>query len=243
MARFQRQLRALRRSPFVQVFLHSDLLGVPITLGFCTIIAVSLAVSYFSETLGGVVLVVLLGGFLSLFLTLEGRKTPETMEGVTLPAGDGSPRVLVIANLGLEDAALCAEVCERGTGIRTEAMIIAPVVASSWLHRLFDDIDPELAIAQGRVDIAVAKLTAAGVKASGHVAVGDPLGALLEGLREFQASEVMMLSGGETGWADANAFARRVRSEVGLPVTEVPPVAKVAARTTERDAVALSGSR
>ena len=75
-------------------------------------------------------------------------------------------RVLVIANLGLEHPALCAEVCERGARARTEAMIIAPAVASSPLHRLFDDVDLELGVAQGRVDAALETLKANGIKAS-----------------------------------------------------------------------------
>ena len=243
MSRFQRWIQVLRRSRFVQVFLHSDLLGVPITLAFLGICAVSLVVSFFAGALGGVVLVVLMGGFLGLFLTLEGRNAPETMEGVRAAADDGWDRVLVIANEGLEDPALCAEVCEREARARIEAMIIAPVVASSRLHRLFDDIDAELGVAQGRVDVALVTLKTNGIKASGHVAVGDPLHVPLEGLRQFHAREVVMLSGGETGWEGASAFAERVRNEVGLHVTEVTPVAKDVVPTTERAEVSLSGSR
>ena len=216
-------MRALRQSRFVQAFLHSDLLGVPITLAFFGIFAVSLAVFYYAGNLGGIVFIVLMGGFVGLFLTLEGRHAPETMEGVTPSAADGWHRVLVIANLGLEHPALCAEVCERGARARTEAMIIAPVVASSPLRRLFDDVDLELGVAQGRVDVALATLNANGIRASGHAAIGDPMQALLEGLREFHAGEVVMLSGGESGWDDASAFAERVRREVGLRVTEVNP--------------------
>jgi hypothetical protein len=242
MSRLQRRIQALRRSRLVQMFLHSDLLGVPITIAFCSLFAVSLVVSYFAGALGGIVFVVLMGGFLGLFLTLEGRNAPETMEGVTSAVDDGWHRVLVIANLGLEDPALCAEVCERGARVRTETMIIAPVVASSPLHRLFDDIDLELGVAQGRVDVAVATLKADGIKASGHVAVGDPLHALLEGLREFHAGEVVLLGGGEAGWEDATAFAGRVRNEVGLHVTEVAPVANEVVPTTQRAEVSLSGS-
>ena len=45
--RLSNEIRALRRSRFVRVFLHSDLLGVPITLAFFGIFAVSLTVFYF----------------------------------------------------------------------------------------------------------------------------------------------------------------------------------------------------
>lgn len=225
-----RSFRALRKSRFVQAFLHSDLLGVPITLAFCAIFALSLGAFYLVGNLGGFVFIVLAGGLLALFLTLEGRNAAESMDGV-VPAGlGGRHRVLVVANAGLSDSALCAEVCQRGTQTETEAMIIAPVVASSPLHRLTDDVDPELAIAQQRVDLALASLRSNGIVANGHPEIGDPMHSLLDGLRQFQANEVVMLSGGEDGWESAHTFAERVRNEIGLRVTEVDPVPALAAR-------------
>jgi hypothetical protein len=44
---------------------------------------------------------------------------------------------------------------------------------------------------------------------------------LVDGLREFPATEVVMLRDGEGGWEGAESFATRVRAELGLPVTEV----------------------
>jgi hypothetical protein len=223
-------MRALRRSRLVHVFLHSDLLGVPITLAFCAVVAASIVAFYFAGSLGGVVFFVLVGALFGLFLTLEGRNAPETLEGVTVGAADGRRRVLVIANTGLDDPALCAEVCRRGTRGQTEAMIIAPVVPSSPLHRLTDDIDSELGVAQRRVDVALATLRSRGIDAHGHPEVGDPMHSLLDGLRQFHANEVVLLGGGEPGWDDARTFAARVRDEVGVRVTEVDPAATLALR-------------
>ena len=173
----------------------------------------------------------LAGSLLGLFLTLEGRNAPETLEGVTLGAADGRHRVLVIANAALDDPALCAEVCRRGTPAQIEAMIIAPVVASSRLHKLTDDIDAELEAAQARVDLALATLKSRGIEANGHSDVGDPMHSLLDGLRQFHATEVVMLKGGEAGWEDAHTFAERVRNEVaGLQVTEVDSAPILSAR-------------
>jgi hypothetical protein len=226
----RRSLTALRRSRFVQVFLHSDLLGVPVTLAFCAIFAASLGTFYLAGNLGGAVFIVLAAGLFGLFLTVEGRNAPESLEGV-VPAGlDGRHRVLVVANAGLNDAALCAEVCRRGTRSLTEAMIIAPVVPSSPLHRLTDDFDSELAVAQQRVDIALSTLRSRGIEASGHPEIGDPMHSLLDGLRQFHATEVVMLGGGEDGWEEAHTFAERVRSEVGIRVTEVDPASPLAVR-------------
>ena len=44
---------------------------------------------------------------------------------------------------------------------------------------------------------------------------------LIDGLHEFPATEVLMLEGGERDWADAERFAERVMTEIGLPVTQV----------------------
>jgi hypothetical protein len=149
------------------------------------------------------------GGLMSLFLTLEGRNAPETMEGVTVAAVDASHRVVVIANQGLEHPALCAEVSQHATRAGTEAMIIAPVVASSPLHKLTDGIGPELEVAQARVDDALNALRSNGIKASGHPSPGYPTNALLDGLRQFQASEVVLLSGREQRQRLAGVAYRR----------------------------------
>ena len=109
-------------------------------------------------------------------------------------------------------------------------MIVAPVVASSGLRDLTDDVDSERELAAKRVDAALRVLRDAGVDASGHAEVAGPMDALLDGVREFAPNEVVMLSQGERGWESAGTLAERVRTEVGLPVTEVSPSAATAAR-------------
>jgi hypothetical protein len=146
-----------------------------------------------------------------------------TMAGVTVAPAGGWHQVLVIANRGLEDPELCAEVCSRGTRSQTGVMVIAPVVASSRLRSVTGDIHLEQRVAQGRIDVGLQTLLSKGVKAQGHTVVGQPMTSLLDGLREFPASEVVMLNGGEVGWIDASTFAERVRSRFGIRVTEVNP--------------------
>jgi hypothetical protein len=100
-------------------------------------------------------------------------------------------------------------------------MVVAPVVASSRLHALADDVDLELEAARLRIDGALWKLRAAGMPAGGHADIGDPMTSLIDGLREFPATEVVMVHGGERGWSGADRFAERVRTELGLPVTQI----------------------
>ena len=138
-----------------------------------------------------------------------------------IPPEGARHRVLVIANQGLEDAALCDEVCRRTARTATEAMIVAPVVASSPLHELSDDVDREIEIAQGRLSGALDRLRAEGVDADGRVDVAHPLDSLMDGLREYPPNEVVMFPAGEPGWEGAGELAERVRAETGLPVTAV----------------------
>jgi hypothetical protein len=222
MSSFTHRIRGWRHS-----WLHSDLVAWPVTLAMLVIVLVCIGIflllgDFIGLFVAKLAFVLLIGGLLALLLRLGGKRR-ETMAGVTVAPQDGWHRVLVIANRGLEEPALCAEVCSRGTRPRTEAMIIAPVVASSWMHTVTDDVGPELGLAQGRVDVALKTLVSKGIKANGHAAFGQPMTSLLDGLREFPASEVVMLNGGENDWEDASVFAERVRAELGLRVTEVNP--------------------
>jgi hypothetical protein len=126
-----------------------------------------------------------------------------------------------LPNEGLESSMLCSELCARGGDGAGETMIVAPVVASSALRALADDVDEELRAAQRRVEVAIEVLRRAGVQASGHVDIGQPMQCLIDGLREFPATEVVMIEGGEHGWKDAERFAERVRTEIALPVREI----------------------
>ena len=62
--------------------------------------------------------------------------------------------------------------------------------------------------------------------------IGQPMTCLIDGLREFPATEVLMLRDGEAGWDDAEQFAEHVRAEIGVPVTELETMeASVAGRS------------
>ena len=210
------------RKRWIDAWLHSDLIGFPVTLAAVAIAAISFGLFVVIGGAGGLfvgklLFVFGLGGLVGLILLLEGRRW-ETTKGVAAaaPASDGRERVLVVANEGLESAALCEEVCARGNGGGAETMIVAPVVASSALRALADDVDGELHEAQDRVDVAIEVLRRAWVDATGHVDVGDPMRCLIDGLREFRATEVLMIEGGEHRWSARiglpSAFAPRCRS-------------------------------
>lgn len=223
-----------RTKRWAHAWLHSDLVGIPLTLAVFGIIVISVGLYQVLGNVGGLfvgklVFILALGGLLSLILLLEGRRG-ETTEAMSSGAPDAPRRVLVIANEGLQNPALCAQICAGARDTTTEALIVSPVVASSRLHALADDVDLELRASQARVDTAVQTLRSAGIPATGHVDIGQPINCLIDGLREFPASEVLMLRDGETGWDDAEQFAERVRAEIGVPVTELETGASVGAR-------------
>jgi hypothetical protein len=221
-------MKSTRNNRWLDAWVHSDLVGIPFTLAIVGVLAASVALylvvgKWWGLFIGKLLFILALGGLLGLVLLLRGRRG-ETTEGVSMAPRDGPRRLLVIANEGLRNPELCTEVCARETDGRVEALLVAPVVASSRLHALADDVDQELAAAEERLDAALATLGRAGVRASGHPDIGQPMQSLVDGLREFPATEVVMLRGGESGWDDAERFAERVRTEFGLRVTEVEAI-------------------
>lgn len=201
-------------------WLDSDLVGVPATIYTFGVLVVSLAVFRYGAPIAGVIVAV--GLWVPMFVfAIRERGYPPAPLDVNRRADGLRHRVLVIANQGLEDPALCEEVCHHGGCAGTEAMIFAPVVASSRLRDLANDVDRELELAGRRVDAALQALREAGVRAGGRADIAEPMESLLDGLREFPANEIVMVPGREGDWEAACALAERVRSEAGLPVTEV----------------------
>jgi hypothetical protein len=203
-------------------WLDSDLVGIPATLYTFGVLAISLAVFRFGGPIAGLVVAVALWIPMFLFAIREVGQPPAALAFTGQIEGP-QHRVLVVANQGLEDPALCDEVCRRRERIATEVMIVAPVVASSRLRDLTDDVDRELDLAKHRVDAALQTLRDAGVQARGRADISEPMDSVLDGLREFPPNEVVIMPGRETRWEPAGALAKRLRAEAGLPVTEVSP--------------------
>lgn len=202
----------------MQRWLDSDLVGVAATLYGFLVLVLAFVVFRVGGGIGGMIVIVVSFIPMVLFAIRGWGAPPEPLE-MEVPAEGPRHRVLVIANQGLEDEALCDEVCRRTERTATEAMIVAPVVAHSRLAELSDDVDRELEVAERRVQAALEKLREAGVKAEGRADIAHPMESLMDGLREYPPNEVVMLPDRETDWGSAAEMGRRVRDEVGLPVT------------------------
>ncbi len=215
---------AAERSPWrrrAAGWLDSDLVGIPATLYTFAVVAVSLAVFRFGGPLAGIVVAVALWIPMVLFAIREVGQPTASLEFTDQNEGPRH-RVLVVANQGLEDPALCREICRREERLPTEVLILAPVIASSRLRDLTDDVDRELDHARNRVETALQRLSDAGVEGHGRANISEPIDSVLDGLREFPPNEVVIMPGRETRWETAGALAERLRAEAGLPVTEVP---------------------
>ena len=205
-------------------WLHSDLVGIPVTLAISGVIAVSVSMylvigKWAGLFVGKLFFPLALIGLVGLMIRW-GRSGLAT-DGISAVPVTAPRRVLVLANSGLDQPALVAEVCRSASRGPAQAMIIAPVAAASWLHALADDVDAELHAAQNRIDAVVASLRRAGVNASGRPDVARPASALIDGLREFAATEVVIVPSREKGWKDANTLAQQMKKQLGLGVTEL----------------------
>lgn len=201
-------------------WLDSDLIGVAATAYGFLVLVLAFVVFRVGGGVGGMIVIVVSWVPMVIF-AIRGWGRPPARLRMEVPPEGPRHRVLVVANQGLEDEALCDEVCRRAARTVTEAMIVAPVVASSPLHELSDDVDREREVAERRLHGALRRLRAAGVDAQGRADIARPMDSLMDGLREYPPNEVVMLPGGEPGWEDAGGLAERVRAETGLPVTAV----------------------
>ena len=59
------------------------------------------------------------------------------------------------------------------------------------------------------------------MNAGGRADIASPATALIDGLREFPATEILVLPSGEKGWTKASTLAEEIRTQLGLSVNEL----------------------
>lgn len=207
--------------------MESDLVGIPVTLGAATVVALALGGFVIAGPLAGILFAALGGGLIYLLITQPGSRRPvddasELRQDARETAAEvGVHRVLVVANSGLVRPELKSTVERIADQHATEVRVVAPAAPASRLRALADDVDEDRRGAALRLESALAELRSAGVTASGHVDdEGDPRSALADGLREFGADEVLLVTGDERGWPEAAELGAELR-EGGLSVTEL----------------------
>jgi hypothetical protein len=136
------------------------------------------------------------------------------------PSASGAYRVLVIADEGLTGRAFQDEIAPHAGGRPVEALVVAPALGSRLARWTGDDSQRNEA--DRHLAETLAGLEAAGIAARGEVGADDPIQAADDGLREFQADEVVFVTG---GGGDANWLEQGVvdvaRKRYDLPVSHI----------------------
>jgi hypothetical protein len=137
-------------------------------------------------------------------------------------AGARPRRILVVANETCASQGMVDEVLYRA-GKAGEVMVVAPVLARSRLeHWLSSDAERRRDEAQGRLDASVEAFTAAGLTARGQLGDADPLQALDDALRVYDADEVVISTHphDRSNWLERQVV-RKARERYDVPITHV----------------------
>jgi len=133
-------------------------------------------------------------------------------------SADGIYRPLVLVDAEGAVPRLREEIVRSAAGRPAEAFVVAPALSSrlDWLtgdQAAYDRASAEL-------DEAVAALEAAGIGAQAQIGAHDPLQAAADGLREFPAEAIVVVTGTETSWLE-DGLLETLERRTAIPVTHV----------------------
>jgi hypothetical protein len=192
---------------------------------FTVVVAVLLAPVALAAILfgSGVGLAVAGGLAFGIFFALFVLKRDSGPERATLRRrrADGGHRVLIVANETLSGGALRHEIEHRAEGRDTELFVVTPALNSKIRHWTSDD-DRARAAAHGRLQEMMDALDREGFKVQGDIGEADPIQAMEDALRVFEADEVIVSTHppGRSHWLERDVV-QRARDRFDVPVTHV----------------------
>ena len=199
-----------------------ELLAIPLVAAavvwFGVLFWAVIAMTTVSWVVFAVVNVAMVAGVFVLILKRRRAHFPSSRERA-VPPSDGVYRLLVLADGGAAAAAIREQLADAAGGKRAEAFVIAPTVASrvDWLtgdQAVYDR-------AAGELDETLAALESVGIDARGRVGAADPVQAAADGLREFPADAIVLVTRSDgSSWLEAGVL-ETLRSRAGLPVRHV----------------------
>lgn len=133
-----------------------------------------------------------------------------------------SHRILVIANRTCPCPALLEEIARRSSGHDiVDVLLVAPALNSRLRHYL-SDVDPAIAAAEQRLQLAQAGLAELGVTTATEVGDADPHVAIADALSHFMATEIIVstLPAGQSNWLE-RGLIERARQAFAVPVTHL----------------------
>lgn len=130
-------------------------------------------------------------------------------------------RILVIANETVAGQALLQTIQDRLRDQVAEVLVVCPALTGR-LRRWFSDVDAGVAKASQRLEVSLAELTMLGVAAEGQIGDSDPLQAIEDALRVFEADEIVISTHppGRSNWLERRVV-ERAGERFGLPLTHV----------------------
>jgi hypothetical protein len=192
---------------------------------------VLVAVAYFAAivaaaTLGGVwagvAVFVLATAAVGAWILFTGHREHPAQVAPPGRHGADERRILVIANETVGGMALQDAIRKKAEGYSTSRVhVIAPALNSPVRHWASDE-DPARRAAQQRLLTSLARLQEGGIEASGEVGDSEPLQAMEDGLRLFDADEIVISTHpeGRSHWLEKGVVAA-ARTRFAVPITHV----------------------
>jgi hypothetical protein len=192
---------------------------------------VLVAVAYFAAiviaaTLGGlwpgIAVFVLATAAVGAWVAFTGRRERPARVAPPRRHSADERRILVIANETAGGAALRSAIREKAEGYeRSKVHVVAPALNSPVRHWASDE-DPARRAADERLRDSLARLREGGIDASGEVGDGEPLQAIEDGLRLFDADEIIISTHpkGRSHWLEKGVVSG-ARARFAVPITHV----------------------
>ena len=131
-------------------------------------------------------------------------------------------RILVLANETVGGLRLREVIREKASGYPSSRVhVVAPALNSPVRHWASDE-DPARRAAEERLQASLARLREGGIDASGGVGDSEPLQALEDGLRLFDADEIVISTHpeGRSHWLE-KGVVQQARARFAVPITHV----------------------
>src|SRR6478609_7920348 len=205
---------------------RTELMAIPIV----AIVVLVLGVIFLIGSVAGAWAWVLIGagvlGLLVFFAVRYSHRNPHAALSAPAPEplapepADDTFRVLVIADESCVDPGFPAQIAAHANGRTIEALVIAPAIGS-WLGRWTND-ESAHADASKHLDETVTALGRAGITAMGETGADDPIQATDDGLREFAANEIVIVTkpGTSTDWVEEGVIETAAK-RYSIPVTHI----------------------
>lgn len=180
-----------------------------------------IALTLLTRPVIGVVWMALLVGFGIGFGYRAARGSLPRSVAVT-KGGDGTFRLLVVANETVQGEALLAKIRNRCQERKCEVFVVTPALAASRTSHWTSDIDEAIELARQRMELSLIEIGQLGLKAKGKIGDSDPNMAIEDALRVFPADEIVISTHPpeRSRWLE-QGVVDKAREQIDLPISHV----------------------